>query len=142
MPWAGAQDAAPARFSDAPVGAGTPPSWRHETLPKVERSNQCEIVTDQDTRVLHVRSPSPASSLVAATADGAPRRPLLRWRWRVSKALAGSDFRFRQLDDYSARLYVLFDLPPERLSLGDRFRTQAARALSGREIPSAALCYA
>ena len=49
--------------------------------------------------------------------------------------------RTRQGDDYAARLYVLFDLAPERLSLADRLRIQAARLLSSAQIPAAAICY-
>lgn len=66
---------------------------------------------------------------------------LLQWSWKVSRSLAGSDLRTRQGDDYAARLYVLFDLPLERLPLGDRLRIQASRALAGIDVPSAALCY-
>ena len=60
----------------------------------------------------------------------------------MSRALAGSDLRSKDGDDFAARLYVFFDLPPERLSLGDRLKLAAARALSGSELPAAALCYA
>lgn len=127
-------------FSTAPLGAAVPPGWQHETLPKVERANRFEIVDDAGTRVLRVDSSASASSLLAPLAP--PRLAgTLRWRWKVARALPGSDFTRKQGDDYAARLYVLFDLPLERLALGDRLRIQAARALSGRDIPTAALCY-
>ena len=129
------------RFSAATPGDVAPPGWRHETLPKVERANRYAIEADAGTRVLRIRSAASASSLVATVAPMAGPRLQLRWRWKVSKALAGSDLRIKGGDDYAARLYVLFDLPAERLSLGDRLRIQAARTLSGREIPAAALCY-
>lgn len=143
-PWtrAFASDAALPRFSTARPGRGVPPGWVHETLPKVERSNEYEIVVDQGTAVLRVRSASSASTLLTPVRNGAAEAVSLRWRWKVSRALAGSDLRTKAGDDYAARVYVLFDLPPERLSLADRVRIQAARALSGREIPAAAICYA
>jgi hypothetical protein len=115
--------------------------WRHQTLPKVERSNDFELVSDQGRRVLRIRSSSSASSWVTPLEIDATRRPLLRWQWKVSRSLAGSDLRTKRGDDYAARLYVLFDLPPEQLSLGDRLRIRAARALSGVDVPAAALCY-
>ncbi len=129
------------RFSSAPSGDGPPPGWRHETLPKVERANAYAIETVDGAAVLRIVSTASASSLVAPATGALAGHGLLRWRWKVSRALAGSDLRTKAGDDYAARLYVLFDLPADRLPLGDRLRLQAARALSGREIPAAALCY-
>lgn len=135
-----AQGAELPRFSAAPVGNALPPGWQHETLPKVERANQYRIEADQGTPVLRVQSSASASSLIAPV-TAAAEAVALRWRWKVSKSLPGSDFRTKPGDDYAARLYVLFDLPLDRLPLGDRLRLQAARSLSGRDIPAAALCY-
>jgi hypothetical protein len=36
---------------------------------------------------------------------------------------------------------VLFDLPPGRLSVGERMQMAAARLLHGADLPAAALCY-
>lgn len=115
--------------------------WRHQALPKVERANEFQLVPHEGRRVLRIRSSSSASSWVTPLAIDATRQPLLRWQWKVSRSLAGSDLRTKRGDDYAARLYVLFDLPPEQLSLGDRLRIRAARALSGVDVPAAALCY-
>lgn len=141
-PWRAAQgqDALLPRFSAAIPGAAAPRGWVRETLPKVERANTYAVVLDDGLPVLHVRSRASASSLVAKPVDGSSIARL-QWRWKVSGALAGSDVRSKAGDDYAARLYVLFDLPLDRLGLADRLRLQAARSLSGRDIPAAALCY-
>lgn len=130
-PWTGAfaTDAALPRFSMARPGAGIPPGWVHETLPKVERPNEYEIVPDQGTSMLRVRSSASASSLVTPVRIGAAVAVSLQWRWKVSRPLAGSDLRLKARDYYAARVYVLFDLPAERLSLADRVRIQAPRTL-------------
>jgi hypothetical protein len=128
-------------LSAASPGPLAPEGWRHQTLPKVERANEFEIVADQGRRVLRIRSSSSASSWVAPVAIDATRWPLLRWQWKVSRALAGSDVRTKRGDDYAARLYVFFDLPLEQLALADRLRIRASRALSGVDVPAAALCY-
>lgn len=131
----------PPPFSDAALGTAVPAGWRHQTLPKVPRANQFEIVAEQGVNVLQVRSQASASSWLCPLV-ASPAAPLwLHWRWKVSRPVAGSDLRVKAGDDYAARLYVLFDLPLERLSLGDRLRLQAARVLSGAEVPAAALCY-
>lgn len=138
--WVAAQQSPLPRFSTAPPDAALPTGWVHETLPKVERANTYAIVPDEGVPVLQVRSRASASSLVARLPDVQPWTRL-RWRWKVSRSLAASDLRSKAGDDYAARIYVLFALPLEQLPLGDRLRLQAARALSGRDIPAAALCY-
>lgn len=143
---AGAGRVAPSRaqvpaLADAPPGTGIAPGWRHQTLPKVERANQIGFVADGGRQVVQVTSSSSASSWVAEVDIDASQTPVLRWRWKVSRPLTGSDLRQKAGDDYAARLYVFFDLPLDRLSLGDRLRMQTARLLSGAEVPAAALCY-
>lgn len=128
-------------FSTAPLGPEPAPGWRHQGLPKVERGNAFDIVADEGRRVLRVRSASSASSWIARPTGEAGPRPVLEWQWKVARAVAGSDVTRKQGDDYAARLYVLFDLPASRLSFADRLRLQAARALSGAELPAAGLCY-
>lgn len=129
-------------FSRAALGDEVPPGWTHQRLPKVERANLFSIVEDGARRVLQVQSAQSSSSWVHRLDLDASQRPWLHWQWKVSRALAGSDLRSKDGDDFAARLYVFFDLPPERLSLGDRLKLAAARALSGSELPAAALCYA
>lgn len=136
--------AQPPLLSTAPLGEALPAGWTHQRLPKVERPNRYDLVDDAGRRVLRVRSAASASSLICRTDTdiaGTAGAPLLQWQWKVARALAGSDVRTKGGDDYAARLYVFFDLPLERLSFGDRFALQTARALSGADIPAAALCY-
>jgi len=128
-------------FSTAPPGDKVAPGWAHQRLPKVERANDYALEPDGDRRVLRVRSASSASSWVTRLDIDPARTPSLQWQWKVSRALPGSDVRVKGGDDYAARLYVFFDLPMDRLSLGDRLGIRAARALSGADIPTAALCY-
>ncbi len=117
------------------------PGWRHQLLPKVSRANQFALVADAGDSVLQVHSDVSASMLVAPTAVDLAATPYLRWRWKVSRSLSGSDVRTKAGDDYAARLYVLFDLPLDRLSLADQLTIRAAMLLGGGEIPTAALCY-
>lgn len=129
------------RFSALQPGNRLPTGWRHQTLPSVERANRFDLLADDRGTVLRVTADRSASTLAVALRVDAAATPLLRWRWRVSHAVAGSDLRRKAGDDYAARVYVLFDLPPERLSFGERMKISAARLLHGAELPAAALCY-
>lgn len=128
-------------FSGGVPGNHLPKEWLHQTLPSVERPNRFDLLADDGVTVLRVISDRSASSLAIAQRIDPAATPLLRWRWRVSSAVAGSDLRRKAGDDYAARVYVLFDLPAERLSVGDRMKIAAARVLYGADLPAAALCY-
>jgi hypothetical protein len=129
------------RLSTAPLGEAVAPGWAHQLLPKVKQPNRFAIVQDAEQRVLQISSQASASSWTSHVAINAQRQPLLNWRWKVSRSLPGSSLTEKGGDDYAARLYVLFDLPPSRLSALDRLRIGAAEAISGTAIPTASLCY-
>ncbi len=129
------------KFSTAPPGNRLPAGWTHQSLPSVERQNRFDLLADDGGTVLRVVSDRSASSLALALRVDPATTPLLRWRWRVSRAVAGSDLRRKAGDDYAARVYVLFDLPSERLGVADRMKMAAARLLHGVDLPAAALCY-
>lgn len=129
------------KFSNASPGAVFPAGWAHQALPGVERPNRFDLVPEGNNTVLRVVSDRSASSLAFARRIDAAATPLLKWSWRISRAVADSDLRTKSGDDYAARVYVLFDLPVDRLSMGDRLKISAARLLHDAEVPAAALCY-
>lgn len=71
----------------------------------------------------------------------ATANPLLRWRWKIARTIAGGDVTRKDGDDYAVRIYVSFRYSAERLSLGERAKYAAARLLYGEYPPHAALNY-
>jgi hypothetical protein len=138
---AAAEPAEPAPFSVAAPGEAFPGEWRHQKLPKVERANRFDLVRDGGSTVLRVRSDASASALAHPLDVDPARTPILAWRWKVSNPVAGSDFTRKDGDDYAGRVYVLFDLPVERLTVTDRLKMTIARAAYGTELPTAAIAY-
>jgi hypothetical protein len=67
--------------------------------------------------------------------------PVLCWRWRVDAPLRTADMTTRAGDDYAARVYLSFAVPPDTLGSGERLALGAARMFYGGEIPDAALTY-
>lgn len=138
-----AQDApaTPSLFSAVTAGEPVPPPWRHQSLPRVPAENRFALVDEGGRTVLRVDSVQAASTMMHPLDADPARTPLLEWSWKVSNAVAASDFRHKQGDDYAARVYVLFDYPAERLSFGERMRISLARGLHGAELPTAAIAY-
>ena len=69
------------------------------------------------------------------------KTPVLCWRWRIDAALQNADMTTKAGDDYAARIYLSFSVPPETLGFGTRIALAAARALRGPQVPDAAINY-
>ncbi len=71
-----------------------------------------------------------------------PRRtPVLRWRWRVDRAVPPTDLTRKGGDDRSLAVYVAFAWDPARASLVERGVRAVLTALAGRELPGPLLTY-
>lgn len=69
------------------------------------------------------------------------KTPILCWRWRIDAPLRNADLASKAGDDYAARVYVSFAIPPAALGLGTRAKLALARSIWGPTVPDAALNY-
>lgn len=69
------------------------------------------------------------------------RTPVLCWRWRVDAPLLKADMATKAGDDYAARVYVSFALPPAEIGWILRGKLALARSIYGDAVPDAALNY-
>lgn len=69
------------------------------------------------------------------------RTPVLCWRWRVDAPLDKADMATKAGDDYAARVYVSFALPPDEIGFILRGKLALARSIYGDAVPDAALNY-
>lgn len=67
--------------------------------------------------------------------------PILCWRWRVDAPLKTADMTRREGDDFAARVYLSFDLPPGQLDIATRAGLAVARLMHGDALPDAAINY-
>ena len=129
-----------AAFSGAADDA-VPPPWRLVTLPKLPRHTRYRIEALDGERVLRVTTDGSYANLVHPLTADVRATPVLRWRWRVARLPEGTDLRRKDGDDVAARLCVLFDLPLERLSAGERIKVRLGRTLFDPALPAASICY-
>lgn len=129
-----------APFSAARPGPGLPGGWERLGVPGI-RPPDFTLVDDGGTTVLRVASTDAAGSAAYRLGADTMRTPMLSWRWKVDRVVAGADLTRKDGDDYAARLYVTFDVPASSLSIADRARLQLARLVYGTELPTAAICY-
>jgi hypothetical protein len=129
-------------FSRAEPGAALPVGWSPLTFPRIDRHTRYSLVTDPVAgTVVRASADASASGLTRKLDAPAAERPLLRWSWKVEKAIDRSDVTRKEGDDYPARIYVSFRYTPDRLPLVERAKYAAARVLYGEYPPHAGLSY-
>lgn len=69
------------------------------------------------------------------------KTPILCWQWRIDAPVASADMNRKSGDDYAARVYLTFTVPPEELSFGTRTKLSLARSIYGNQVPDAAMNY-
>ena len=69
------------------------------------------------------------------------KTPILCWQWRIDAPVASADMTRKSGDDYAARVYLTFAVPPDQLSFATRAKLRLARSIYGGQVPDAALNY-
>jgi hypothetical protein len=119
-------------------GAGVPPPpWRVVRMSRRVRPTAYRIVD----HAVEASADNSTALLARPIAVDLAATPILCWRWRIDAPIANADMGKRSGDDYAARVYVAFDMPPSAMSAGTRRRLAVARTLFGRDVPDAALSY-
>jgi len=127
-------------FSAQGPREGLPAPWR-ELVPPRARAAGFSLVDDAGVTVLRVRSHAAAGAASYALHADAGEHPILAWRWKIDRVVAGADLAAKSGDDFAARVYVFFDVPASELGVGARVRLALARLFYGATLPGAAICY-
>jgi hypothetical protein len=69
------------------------------------------------------------------------KTPILCWQWRIDAPLVNADMSRKSGDDYAARVYLTFAIPPAQLGFATRAKLALARSIYGDQVPDAALNY-
>lgn len=118
-----------------------PPTWKIEQLdPRVPptryRLRQWDGVPAVEAQARHSMA-----LLVRPVAVDLEKTPVLCWRWRVDAPVASADMDRKSGDDYAARVYLTFEVAPDRLSFATRAKLRLARSIYGAQVPDAAMNY-
>lgn len=133
--------ARPTPFSIGPLGATAPAGWSVQAPPKTERKTQYDLVTSDSGIVLRARADDAAATLRHNVFVDPALTPILHWRWRTQRMLQSGDIGRKDVDDAVARVCVLFDRDPEKLTLKERALLKVDRARYGKDMPAATICY-
>ncbi len=139
--WAQADTLLVGVFSSLKAGAALPEHWQPLGVSSSTPRTRYTLVDDGGTTVLRAEATASASGLSRNIKVNPAEFPVIKWRWKISNLLKGSDIRTKDGDDYPARVYVMFDYPLDKLSFGDRTKLRMARALYDPNLPAATICY-
>ncbi len=118
-----------------------PPPWEIVHLDKRVAPTRYQVV-EWDGVVAVEAVAEKSMALLARPLDiDLTQTPVLCWLWRVDAPLITADMNKKSGDDYAARVYVSFRLPPKQISLSTRLKLRLARTIYGDQVPDAAINY-
>jgi len=121
--------------------ADVPAPWKIVQLDKKVASTRYRITRWDDVLGIEAVAESSMTLLARPVEIDLDRTPVLCWRWRVDAPLAKADMATKAGDDYAARVYVSFALPPAEIGWVLRGKLALARSIYGYAVPDAALNY-
>ncbi len=139
LPIAHAEQGWAGRFDGA--DAAVPPPWRLLHLDKKVPPTQYRILLWDGVPAIEATADASMTLLARPVEVDLSRTPILCWKWRVDAPLVSADMARKSGDDYAARVYVAFKLPPSMIDFFTRTKLGLARALYGDAVPDAALNY-
>lgn len=133
---------APVRVGDfAAGGDALPAPWKVVQLDERVPATRYRPLQWDGRAAIEARANASMALLARPLTVDLQATPVLCWLWRVDDVLKQADLNRKAGDDYAARVYVTFTLPPESLSAGLRFKLALGRSLYGELVPDAAVNY-
>ena len=134
--------AAPVRVGDFAAGGDLLPApWKVVQLNERVPATRYRTLQWDGRAAVEARANASMALLARPLTVDLQTTPVLCWLWRVDDVLQQADLSRKAGDDYAARVYVTFTLPPESLSAGLRFKLALGRSLYGELVPDAAVNY-
>ncbi len=127
------------RFSDADPAIPAP--WKIEHLNAKYPPTRYALRRWDGVVAIEAQADKSMALLTRPVAVDLKKTPILCWQWRIDAPVASADMNRRSGDDYAARVYLTFSVPPEQLGLGTRAQLALARSIYGDQVPDAALNY-
>lgn len=125
-------------FAAGLTPGGTPIGWKQQ---RIAGRTRFSIAKEGADSVLRVEATDGATGLFKAFRADPNQYPIVAWRWKIDRPLAGADERKKAADDCAARVFVIFkdDLPGA--SRFARLKQRLASRVSSAVPPGVAICY-
>jgi hypothetical protein len=115
--------------------------WRPITFPKIKEHSEYTIEDQGRESVLRAESRASASAIVYRNPFDVYDYPRLRWKWKAMSVYEKGNARTKDGDDYTLRIYVLFEYDPDKAGFYDAIKYGLAKLFYGEYPPHSALNY-
>ena len=113
---------APVRIGDFAATQGVIPApWRVEQPDTKLPATRYRARLWDGVHAVEAHAVASMALLARPVAIDLAATPILCWRWRIDAPLQGADMTRKSGDDYAARVYLSFEVAPERL--GNHLKT-------------------
>jgi hypothetical protein len=116
-------------------------NWENFSFSGNKNPTQYAIVNDSNMSYLRIISQSSASGLIHNNQFDPNKFPIMSWRWRVDNLISDADGKMKSGDDYTIRIFVMFDDDSADASFWTSIRNSTIKLLYGTEPPESSLCF-
>jgi hypothetical protein len=126
-------------FSSA-TGTTAPAPWQYVALPEryAKPLTSIDIHTLDGKKTLRLRADKSWGTVAHPWAGAAKT---IEFQWRLDKALPQASFKTKATEDAAIKVCASFDMPADRMPVGERTLFKLAQFFSREKLPTATLCY-
>lgn len=118
-----------------------PAPWQVIQFDKKIPPTQYQITSWDNIIAIEAKAKASMALLARQISVDLKHTPFLCWRWRINAPLKTADMATKSGDDYAARIYLAFSLPPEEIDFVTKTKLKIARSLYGEHVPDIAINY-
>lgn len=126
-------------FSSA-TGTTAPAPWQYIALPEryAKPLTLIDIHPLDGKKTLRLRADKSWGTVAHPWAGAAKT---IEFQWRLDKPLPQASFKTKSTEDAALKVCASFDMPAERMPVGERTLFKLAQFFSRERLPTATLCY-
>lgn len=128
-------------FSALPQEKELPEGWEPLVFEKIDAHTVYSHIVEDGRGVIRADSKASSSGLVFKEEIDPGRWPVISWRWKVDRVLAGGNATEKSGDDYPARLYITFAYDGDKVGFWEGVKFNTIKLIYGQYPPINALTY-
>jgi len=115
--------------------------WEQLNFPKIKKHSTYSIIQEKNKNILLCESNGSASGLILKKTFNIYNYSKLKWKWKISNVFSNGDPLKKSGDDYPVRVYIIFKYDPDKASLYEKAKYNAAKLIYGEYPPHSSVNY-
>lgn len=115
--------------------------WEPLKFPKIKTHSRYSIIQENGKNILQCETSASASGLILKKTFNIYKYSKLKWKWKISNVYNNADPRKKSGDDFPIRIYIIFKYNPEKATLYEKTKYNAAKLIYGEYPPHSSVNY-